>query len=140
MWKVLFSLAWPAIIEQFLLTMVSYVDTAMVGSLGAQATAAIAINASTTWLINGVLTAIGCVFCDTAVYGGYKNADAAEYADQSYKCDSEFLVDLSYKKTDFFGTVFYNVGSGFGSERCSDSFYDFHDIDGSFTGIDRFYS
>ena len=44
-------LAMPAIIEQMMLTLVQYVDTAMVGSLGAQATAAVGLTASTTWLI-----------------------------------------------------------------------------------------
>ena len=37
---ILMMLAWPAILEQLLLTLVRYVDTAMVGSLGANATAA----------------------------------------------------------------------------------------------------
>ena len=37
---VLWSLSWPAILEQLLGTMVSYVDTAMVGVLGAAASAA----------------------------------------------------------------------------------------------------
>ena len=32
---ILMMLAWPAILEQLLLTLVRYVDTAMVGSLGA---------------------------------------------------------------------------------------------------------
>lgn len=74
--KILFALAWPAIAEQFLLTMVSYIDTAMVGALGAGATASIAINASTTWLINGVLTAIGVGFSvQVAFYVGAKDTD-----------------------------------------------------------------
>lgn len=51
-------LAWPSILEQLLLTLASYVDTAMVGSLGAGATAAVAINASSVWLITGLLSAI----------------------------------------------------------------------------------
>ena len=34
--KTLWRLSWPAIIEQILTTMVSYVDTAMVGVLGAR--------------------------------------------------------------------------------------------------------
>lgn len=74
--KVLMILAWPAIVEQLLLTMVSFVDTAMVGSLGAGATAAIAINASTTWLINGILTAMGVGFSvQVAFYVGAKDGD-----------------------------------------------------------------
>ena len=56
--RVLMRLAWPAIAEQILLTLVSYVDTAMVGSLGANATAAVAINASPIWLIGGLLQAL----------------------------------------------------------------------------------
>ena len=57
--SVLMFLAWPAIAEQLLLTLVSYVDTAMVGSLGANATAAVAVNVSCAWLINGFLSALG---------------------------------------------------------------------------------
>lgn len=56
---VLWHLAWPAIIEQIMGTLVSFVDTAMVGSLGAAATAAVSINASSLWLINGVLSGVG---------------------------------------------------------------------------------
>lgn len=56
---VLLILAWPAILEQLLLTLVRYVDTAMVGTLGANATAAVAINSSPTWLISSILSAIG---------------------------------------------------------------------------------
>lgn len=52
-------LAWPAILEQILATMVSYVDTAMVGSLGAGATAAVGINAPVIWLLNGTMQGVG---------------------------------------------------------------------------------
>lgn len=52
-------LAWPAILEQILATMVSYVDTAMVGSLGAGATAAVGINAPVVWLLNGAMQGVG---------------------------------------------------------------------------------
>ena len=52
-------LAWPAIIEQILATLVSYVDTAMVGSLGAGATAAVGINAPVVWLLNGAMQGVG---------------------------------------------------------------------------------
>ena len=60
--RVLMRLAWPAIAEQILLTLVSYVDTAMVGVLGADATAAVAINASPIWLIGGLLQALAVGF------------------------------------------------------------------------------
>ncbi len=54
-------LSWPAILEQLMLTMIQYIDTAMVGSLGPQATASIGVTSSTIWLLNSLLgaTAIG---------------------------------------------------------------------------------
>lgn len=55
-------LSWPAIIEQIMLTMVNYVDTAMVGSLGAHATAAVGITASCLNLLNGLFAAFGVGF------------------------------------------------------------------------------
>ncbi len=58
-WKVILLLAWPTIIEQILHTAVNYVDTAMVGSLGTQATAAIGVCTSTVWLLMGVMNAAG---------------------------------------------------------------------------------
>ena len=60
--KIILILAWPTIFEQIMLTMVQYVDTAMVGSLGADATAAVALNASCTWLLSGIMTAMGVGF------------------------------------------------------------------------------
>ncbi len=57
--RVMWRLSWPAILEQLLGTMVSYVDTAMVGVLGAAASAAVSINASSIWLVGGVLSGIG---------------------------------------------------------------------------------
>lgn len=52
-------LAWPAVIENLSSTMVSFVDTAMVGSLGSVATAAVAVNASPSWLLNGIIMSLG---------------------------------------------------------------------------------
>lgn len=60
--RIIWYLAWPTMLEQILLTLVSYVDTAMVGSLGPDATASIAVCASSTWLINGIFAAIGIGF------------------------------------------------------------------------------
>lgn len=57
--RILLSLAWPAILEQLLLTTATYVDTAMIGVLGADATAAVAVNSSVVFLIVGLLTAAG---------------------------------------------------------------------------------
>lgn len=42
--------------------MASLADTAMVGSIGASATAAVAVNISSIWLINGFITALSVGF------------------------------------------------------------------------------
>ena len=55
----MWHLAWPAIIEQVLNTMVSYVDAAMVGVLGAVGTAAVSVNGPPIWFIGGILAGMG---------------------------------------------------------------------------------
>ena len=52
-------LSWPAIMEQVLSTMVSYVDAAMVGALGMAASAAVSVNAAPIWLMGGILAGVG---------------------------------------------------------------------------------
>ena len=52
-------LAWPIFLEQILTTLVGYADTAMVGSLGATATAAVSISNSVIMLVNGSIMAMG---------------------------------------------------------------------------------
>lgn len=52
-------LAWPIFLENVLTTLVSYADTAMVGSLGAYATASVSISNSVVFLLNGVIMALG---------------------------------------------------------------------------------
>lgn len=67
--KFLMALAWPAILEQILLTTATYVDTAMIGALGYRATAAVAVNSSITWLILGILTALGVGYSVQVTHG-----------------------------------------------------------------------
>ena len=55
-------LAWPAIVEQIMLTAVQYVDTAMVGRLGADATAAVGLTTSPTWMFHGIFAATAMGF------------------------------------------------------------------------------
>ena len=57
--RILWRLSWPAIIEQVLGTMVSYVDAAMVGVLGAVGSAAVSVNGPPIWLLNGILAGVG---------------------------------------------------------------------------------
>ncbi len=58
----LILLSWPAVLEQFFGTVVQYVDTAMVGRLGADATASVSLSSTYTWLINSVMGALGVGF------------------------------------------------------------------------------
>ena len=62
MFASLLMLAWPTILESLLETVVQYVDTAMVGHLGAEATATVSLSSTYTWLINSVMSAIGIGF------------------------------------------------------------------------------
>ena len=64
-WKLILLLAWPTIIEQILHTAVNYVDTAMVGSIGTHATAAIGVCTSTIMLLMGVMNIAGIGFSVT---------------------------------------------------------------------------
>ena len=61
-WMTIVMLAWPILIEQILSSLAQAVDTAMVGSLGAIATASVSISQSPNMLINGVIMALGVGF------------------------------------------------------------------------------
>ena len=58
----IFTLAWPTMLEQLTQTAVQYIDTAMVGSLGTQATAAVGATGTVNWMIGSVVSAIGVGF------------------------------------------------------------------------------
>lgn len=57
--KTILLLAWPVLVEQIFTTLVSYADTAMVGSLGAGATASVSISNPPIFLLNGITMALG---------------------------------------------------------------------------------
>lgn len=59
---VILTLAWPTMLEQLLQTAVQYIDTAMVGSLGTQATAAVGATTTVSWLIGSTVSAVGVGF------------------------------------------------------------------------------
>ena len=59
---VIFSLAWPTMLQELMQTAVQYIDTAMVGSLGTQATAAVGATGTVAWLVNGTVSALGVGF------------------------------------------------------------------------------
>ena len=56
------ALAWPTMLEQLMQTAVQYIDTAMVGTLGTQATAAVGATTTVNWLINSSISALGVGF------------------------------------------------------------------------------
>ncbi len=56
------TLAWPTIVEQVMQTAVQYIDTAMVGSLGTQATAAVGATSTIAWLVGSTFSALGVGF------------------------------------------------------------------------------
>ena len=62
MLPVIFALAWPTMLEEFMQTAVQYIDTAMVGALGTQATAAVGSTSTVTWLVGSSVSAIGIGF------------------------------------------------------------------------------
>ena len=59
---VIWSLAWPTMLEQAMQTAVQYIDTAMVGSLGTQATAAVGSTSTVNWLIGSSISAMSIGF------------------------------------------------------------------------------
>ena len=59
---VILSLAWPTMLEQLMQTAVQYIDTAMVGSLGTQATAAVGATTTVNWLLSSSVSALSIGF------------------------------------------------------------------------------
>ena len=55
--KLILHLSWPAILEQILQTVVQMADSAMVGRLSAQASAAVGVTTTAMWLLNGIFFA-----------------------------------------------------------------------------------
>ena len=62
MMKVILALAWPTMLEQLMQTAVQYIDTAMMGSLGTDATAAVGATTTVGWLVGGMVSAFGVGF------------------------------------------------------------------------------
>lgn len=70
------ALAWPTMLEQLLQTAVQYIDTAMVGTLGTAATAAVGSTTTVNWLVNSSISALGVgflAFISQAIGAGNKD-------------------------------------------------------------------
>ncbi len=75
------ALAWPTMLEQLMQTAVQYIDTAMVGSLGTEATAAVGSTGTINWLIGSTISAVGVGFLSyIAKAYGAKEQEAAKRA------------------------------------------------------------
>ena len=66
--KTIVLLAWPTVLEQILETAVSYVDSAMVGRIGAYASAAVGATLTVSWLINSTVASVGVGFLSFIAY------------------------------------------------------------------------
>ncbi|MBR4442238.1 MAG: MATE family efflux transporter [Clostridia bacterium] len=79
------ALAWPTMVEQALGTVVQYVDTAMVGRMGAHASACVGLTASTQWLVNSPLWALatGVLACTARAVGAKDDNMARRTATQA---------------------------------------------------------
>ncbi len=75
---VIFTLAWPTMLEQLMQTAVQYIDTAMVGSLGTEATAAVGSTTTVNWLVGSSVSALGVGFLSFISQAlGARNKDLA---------------------------------------------------------------
>ncbi len=74
-------LAWPTVTEELLYALVSYADTAQVGALGAQASAAVGLTSTTVWLLRAPVFAasMGVLSC-ISISLGAKNKERAQAA------------------------------------------------------------
>ena len=81
--RIILTLAWPTMLEQLMQTAVQYIDTAMVGSLGTNAMAAVGATTTVGWLMGGLVSAWGVgflAFISKACGAGDKDAAAKAVA------------------------------------------------------------
>lgn len=85
MLPVIFALAWPTMLEQAMSTAVQYVDAAMVGRLGAAATAAVGVTTTVNWMIGSTVSALGVGFLTfiAQAYGAGDKERAARVSSQA---------------------------------------------------------
>lgn len=84
LWIVL-ALAWPTMLEQMLQVAAQYVDSAMVGRLGAAATATVGATVTINWMVGSTLSALGIGFLAYIAreYGAKRYENAAKAVSQS---------------------------------------------------------
>ena len=76
--QIVLTLSIPSILQQIVVTAMEYIDAAMVGHIGASATASIGIVSSSTWLLHGMLAGLYMSFAiQVAQYLGADRQDDA---------------------------------------------------------------
>ena len=76
--QIVLTLSIPSILQQIVVTAMEYIDAAMVGHIGASATASIGIVSSSTWLLHGMLAGLYMSFAIQVAQ--YLGADRQEDA------------------------------------------------------------
>ena len=82
---VVFSLAWPTMLQELMDTAVQYIDTAMVGSIGTRATAAVGSTVTVGWLVISSVAALGVGFLSyiAKAYGAGEKSRAGDASAQA---------------------------------------------------------
>lgn len=80
----LVTLSIPVILEEILTTLLQYVDTAMVGRLGAEATASVSLTTTVNWLIGSIFAAAGVavVAIVSSAYGAGDREKISRFSSQ----------------------------------------------------------
>lgn len=91
-------LSFPAILAQLSSIVMQYIDAAMVGSLGAEASASIGLVASTTWLFSGLYSAVVAGFAVQVAHllGAGENKSARSVLRQSITSTLIFSTVLAF--------------------------------------------
>lgn len=79
----IFRLAWPAVVQEALSTVVTYIDAAMIGALGANASAAVGLTGTVSWFVSSIPSAFGIgVLSVCAQADGANDGDTIKKAGQ----------------------------------------------------------
>lgn len=91
------ALSTPAILAQLSIIVMEYIDSSMVGQLGANDSASIGLVASSTWLFGGLLSAAAMGFTVQVAHllGANRSNDARSVLRQSLLCCMVFSVALA---------------------------------------------
>ena len=105
--KQVIKLSIPAILAEITSVIMQYIDAAMVGSLGKEATAAIGLVSTTTWLIGGlcISAAIGFSVQTAHLIGAEKENEARDVLRQSYIVTAIFGLLLAVIAASISGTL-----------------------------------